>query len=93
MITTLNGKKLPQLAIERLEHNGAIIRAKTVKEKGIFCSCHPQTELDETGECCDCYKTEQIIGADIAEARAFRLAEIQAEIDDDSTLEENIIHY
>lgn len=88
---TLNNKPLPQHAIDRLEHDGAVIRAKTLTQNGIFCSIHGD-ELDKDGDCPTCGQNEEIVALDMAEARAMRLADIVAE-NGIENLEENLPYY
>lgn len=51
----------------RLKNDGAIKRCGKV-----FCSVHGAIELTKDGSCVECERTDRIIGAEVAEAKAQR---------------------
>ena len=60
---------------ERLEHRGAYLRCGEA-----FCSVHG-TKLTVKGECVDCTRTDMIVGAELAEARAMEASQKALEED------------
>jgi len=61
----------------RLKHDGAYR-----KDGKIFCSVHPETELNNDGSCKECLRTESIMASDMQEAQAMNKAQEIYENDD-----------